>query len=189
MGPLTTRMQKPTLCALGLLLLASACTRVEERNLPNQPDPANTTHSLEEAAVNQPKTISSDRVTHTDEEWKKLLTPEQYRVCRRHGTEAAFTGKFHDSKKKGVYVCVACGKELFCSDTKFDSGTGWPSFYQPIGKDNVGSTVDNGFFTTRTEVHCARCDSHLGHVFEDVPEPTGLRYCINSVSLDLKEKE
>ena len=130
-----------------------------------------------------------EKVTKTEEEWKKILSPEAYGVLRKKGTERAFTGKFHDSKDRGIYICAGCGAELFQSDTKFDSGTGWPSFYAPISEKNVGTETDRSFFMTRTEVHCARCGGHLGHVFPDGPMPTGLRYCINSVSLDFKKKD
>jgi len=137
----------------------------------------------------QEKTAGGDKVVLTDEEWRKKLTPEQYHVLRKKGTERAFSGKFWDSKKEGTYLCAACGQELFSSSTKFDSGTGWPSFYQPISKESVENQDDSSFFMMRTEVHCGRCGSHLGHVFDDGPKPTGLRYCINSVSLDLQEKK
>lgn len=124
-------------------------------------------------------------------EWKKVLTPEQYRVLREHGTERAFTGQYHAAKGAGVYRCAACGVPLFASDAKFDSGTGWPSFYQPIdgvkGK-TIGEKADYSLFSVRTEVHCNRCGGHLGHVFSDGPQPTGLRYCINSVCLKLEAK-
>ena len=128
-----------------------------------------------------------EKIVKSDAEWKKTLTPEQYRVLREEGTERAFTGTFWDSHDKAVYVCAACGLELFASEHKFDSGTGWPSYWQPIKPENVETKVDKSFFSTRTEVHCARCGGHLGHVFNDGPEPTGLRYCINSVSLDVKK--
>ena len=129
-----------------------------------------------------------EKITKTDAEWKKELTPEQYRVLRQKGTERAFTGPYWDSKEAGTYLCAGCGLELFSSEHKFDSGTGWPSFYQPIDPKHVGTETDKTFFMTRTEVHCARCGGHLGHVFEDGPKPTGLRYCINGTSLKKAEK-
>lgn len=126
-------------------------------------------------------------VEKTPEEWKAELTPEQFKILRKKGTERAFTGELHDNKRLGLYVCAGCGTDLFASSTKFDSGTGWPSFYEPVAETNVGTEEDRSLFMKRIEVHCARCGGHLGHVFEDGPEPTGLRYCINSASLKFEE--
>ena len=122
-------------------------------------------------------------VNKSEMEWKKILSPEEFDVLRNHGTERPFTGPLNNNKEKGVYTCSACGNPLFSSETKFESGTGWPSFYKPVDGNKVGETIDKSWGMTRVEVHCNRCGGHLGHVFEDGPKPTGLRYCINSVSL------
>jgi peptide-methionine (R)-S-oxide reductase len=140
----------------------------------------------------QPATQSSpstnDKVTKTEAEWKALLTPQQYHVLREKGTERAGTGEYANNHDKGIYKCAACANELFSSETKFESGTGWPSFYQPIAKEAVTEETDRKFFMKRTEVLCARCGGHLGHVFEDGPKPTGLRYCMNSAALKLEKQ-
>ncbi|HEY2803241.1 MAG TPA: peptide-methionine (R)-S-oxide reductase MsrB [Actinomycetota bacterium] len=129
------------------------------------------------------------RITRTEEEWRARLTPEQYEVLRLKGTERPFTGKYAFEKRDGLYRCAACGAELFASDTKFESGTGWPSFSEPVNRENVELVEDHSYGMRRTEVNCGRCGSHLGHVFDDGPAPTGQRYCMNSISLDFAEQE
>jgi peptide-methionine (R)-S-oxide reductase len=138
---------------------------------------------VEKAAIDEKDTLPFEKIVKTDAEWKRILTPKQYEVARRGGTEAPYSSPLNKIKKKGVFACVCCDLPLFGSETKFDSGTGWPSFYAAINKVNVGEKVDNSLSETRTEVLCNRCDAHLGHVFNDGPQPTGLRYCMNGVAM------
>lgn len=128
-------------------------------------------------------------VEKTDDEWRELLTEEQYAVARKQGTEPAFTGEYYNLKDKGLYLCVCCDAELFTSETKYDSGSGWPSFYQPVDEDRVDTATDSSHGMVRSEIRCGRCDAHLGHVFDDGPQPTGLRYCVNSASLKFQKSE
>ena len=131
----------------------------------------------------------SEKVKKTDEQWQEQLSGEEFLVTRKKGTERAFTGEYHDHHEKGMYVCVCCGQELFRFSEKFDSGTGWPSFWEPVSQGNITEKTDRSHGMARTEVLCSKCDAHLGHVFPDGPKPTGLRYCINSVSLDFEEEK
>lgn len=151
-------------------------TCIEDPGTPVKPD------------ANKGKKRMTDKVSKTEKEWKEQLTPEQYRITREKGTERAFSGEYYNCHDKGTYKCVCCGAELFSSDTKFDSGSGWPSFYQPMKSENVKEEHDNTHGMVRTEVVCNKCGAHLGHVFPDGPKPTNLRYCINSQSLKLEKK-
>lgn len=132
---------------------------------------------------------SEYEVNKSDDEWKQILTPVEFQILREKGTEYAFTGEYFDHKEKGTYVCAGCGNELFTSDSKYDSGCGWPSFYEPLDEEKVGESEDRSHGMVRTEIVCNKCGGHLGHVFPDGPKPTGLRYCVNSASLDFKKKD
>lgn len=185
-----TRWTTAAIAGMTVAMLATGLPVAAREDAMDGTDAAGDAGTIEIYSVDEGRLVETSRVERSEEEWRRELSDEQFRIAREHGTEPAFTGPHWDRKDEGVYRCAACGADLFLSTTKFESGTGWPSFTRPVHPDNIGTSKDRKlFWQVRTEVHCVRCGAHLGHVFEDGPAPTGLRYCLNGTVLDFEPKD